>query len=105
MDRYFEKPQTSLGFNSNFAMIKFLFLMICVQVGTGASAQLKNIKLADWQDETVSSTGLSIAINHRDSKNLVVGFGSNRAFFTLDEGKTWNESKLDSSFGTTGGTA
>ena len=83
-------------------MMRFLAFVFSIHVGMGASAQMKNIKLVELAEGISSPIGVSIAINHKDTKNLVAGVGLNRVLTTPDAGKTWSELTMESSFGVGG---
>ena len=81
--------------------MKLLPIVFCL-IGLTASAQMNNIKLAELAEGTYFPAGVSVAINHKDQKNLVAAFGVNHILYTLDGGKTWKESKPASPFGSAG---
>jgi len=61
-----------------------------------SQAQFKNTKLSDIKDSKYSLTGPGIAVNQKNPDNIVAGVSPNLSFYTLDGGKTWNESPLTS---------
>lgn len=67
-----------------------------------ASAQFKNIKLADLTGEIHPPSGPSIAINRKNADNIIASVGKDRAFHTKDGGVNWTESKIQSPFGVGG---
>lgn len=69
---------------------------------SGASAQFKNIRLADMPGETYTSSGPSITINRKNPDNLIAGIGPDRIFYSKDAGTTWSETKIQSPFGVGG---
>ncbi|NOT77235.1 MAG: exo-alpha-sialidase [Cyclobacteriaceae bacterium] len=73
-------------------------LFFGVLMSIECSAQFKNIKIAD-ELNGFSPINSSIAINHKDSKNIVAAVSLNRSVYTLDGGTTWAESKVPSVFG------
>ncbi len=85
-------------------MIKFLTVGFGISLTLGASAQTKNIKLAELEGSP-PWMGISIAINHKDLNNLVASVGIDRATYSMDRGNSWSESKLGGAFGDYGGTA
>ncbi|MEJ0057544.1 MAG: hypothetical protein WDN75_19010 [Bacteroidota bacterium] len=58
-------------------------------------SQFRNTKLAE-EAEGYPAFNPGVAINHKDTKNIVVGASLNRSFSTNDGGATWNESVLTS---------
>ncbi len=69
---------------------------------TMSSAQFKNIKLAEYQEGVSPPLEPSIAINHKNPKNIVAGIGLNRIVYSMDEGNTWSELLIKSPFGVFG---
>ena len=82
--------------------MKFPGFVFCMVLSLSTSAQMKNIKLAELTEGISIPMGVSIAINHKDPKNLIAGAGLNRVMATVDGGKTWNETKMASTFGAGG---
>ncbi len=74
------------------------FCLVCIT----ASAQFKNIKLAEEAEGFVPPLDPSITINHKKPGNIVAGIGLNRSVYSLDSGRTWIESILTSPFGVFG---
>lgn len=66
-----------------------------------ATAQIKNIKL-DEKTETNRACEPSIAINPRDTKNIVAASVLDNVYYTFDGGVTWNKSKITSPLGVYG---
>lgn len=81
---------------SRFLLICFLVLSITAQ------GQFKNIKLAEQVDGVYPPVEPSIAINKKNTKNIVAGVVLDRAIYTLDGGETWAETKLESPYGVFG---
>ena len=88
-------------------MRKFWMVVpIAIGIGTSvflhASAQIKNIKLIDQAAGPGPVMNPTLAINHRDPNNWVVGVAPNGTLYTRDGGKTWSVSKSESSWGNYG---
>ncbi len=78
-------------------------LLICFLVlSVTAQGQFKNIKLAEQVDGVYPPLEPSIAINRKNTKNIVAGVVLDRAIYTMDGGETWAESKLESPYGVFG---
>lgn len=78
-------------------------LLICFLVlSVTAQGQFKNIKLAEQVDGIYPPLEPSIAINRKNTKNIVAGVVLDRAIYTMDGGETWAESKLESPYGVYG---
>ncbi|HEX8040910.1 MAG TPA: sialidase family protein [Chryseosolibacter sp.] len=67
-----------------------------------AVGQLKNIMLDEQQDTSGFVCEPTIAINPRDTKNIVAGAVLDNLYFTEDGGETWTKAKLVSPFGVYG---
>lgn len=82
-------------------MKKFgVLILICV-CSAGVDAQFKNIKL----DEAVSGDRVvepGIAVNRKDTKNIVAASMRGNIYFTLDGGLKWEKTKVSSPYGVYG---
>jgi hypothetical protein len=67
-----------------------------------AAAQIQNIKLIDQAGGIGPAMSPTLAINHKNPDNWVVGVTPNHTLYTHDRGKTWAVSKLESSWGNYG---
>src|SRR5690242_6590128 len=76
-------------------LLSFLFFSL--------QAQFKNTKLSDLKEYKYPPTGPGIAVNQKNPDNIVAGISPHFAYYTVDGGKTWNESVLTSSNGVAGG--
>ena len=81
--------------------MKIYFILLCLG-SFAASAQFKNIKLAEQRDGVYPPLEPSIAINKKDPNNIVAGIVLDRAIYTKDAGLTWQESILKSPYGVYG---
>lgn len=79
-----------------------LFIILFWLLPIGSFAQFKNIKLAEEKEGAHPPGDPSIIINHRNRNNIVAGMAPNLVVYTLDTGKTWNESTLTSPYGVAG---
>ncbi len=79
-----------------------LFITLMVTLSYVASAQFKNIMLADQVEGKYPPVEPSIAINKKNPKNIVVAIVLDRVVATYDGGATWSESKLTSALGVFG---
>jgi hypothetical protein len=78
------------------------YLVLFVFAAGAVQAQVKNIQLAKQVDGVYPPLEPSITINLKNPKNIVAGVVLDRAFYTLDGGETWSESKLTSPYGVFG---
>ena len=81
--------------------MKIYFILLCLG-SFAASAQFKNIKLAEQRDGVYPPLEPSITINKKDPNNIVAGIVLDRAVYTKDAGLTWQESILKSPYGVYG---
>lgn len=80
------------------------FFLVCLLLTAGTCfAQFKNVKLAEDGADKLSAFEPGIAINQRDSKNIVASIAPARIVYSQDGGLTWTESKLSSPHGFYGG--
>lgn len=77
--------------------IVFLFLLFFIN----ANSQYKNIIL-DQNAETSRVVEPVIAINPRNTMNVVVASGLNTVYYTVDGGKNWEKAKVTSVYGAGG---
>ncbi len=82
--------------------MKFLSLAALSIIQLTAFGQFKNIKLAEQVEGVYPPVEPSITINRKNPKNIVAGVVLDRAFYTMDGGVTWSESKLESPYGVFG---
>lgn len=82
--------------------MKYFSILILLVVHYTAFGQFRNIKLAEEKEGVYPPVEPSITINKKNPKNIVAGVVLDRAFYTLDGGETWSESKLESSYGVFG---
>lgn len=82
--------------------MKGLLIIAFCLAGVTASAQFKNIKLAEEAEGIAPPLEPSITINHKRPGNIVAGIALNRSVYSLDSGRTWSESILTSPFGVFG---
>ncbi len=83
--------------------MKRLLLSITLFIALhSATAQFKNIKLAEVNTEVYPPAGPSIAINRKNPDNIVAGVDKDRAIYTKDGGVTWSETKIRSQSGVSG---
>lgn len=82
--------------------MKRLVIVFFLTVSFCASAQFKNIKLAEQREGVYPPVEPSITINKKDQKNVVAGIVLDRAVYTNDGGETWKESVLKSPYGVFG---
>jgi hypothetical protein len=75
-----------------------LFLLICL-AGYSVNGQFKNIKIAEESEDTRFPLDPHISVNNKKPGNIVVALGTGRSIYSLDTGKTWNESIIKSTFG------
>ncbi len=80
----------------------FVGLLTFLLVAQLASAQFRNIKLAEEEKDIYPPVEPSIAINYKNPQNIVAGVVLNRAIYTMDGGATWNETMLESPYGVHG---
>lgn len=81
----------------------FLSVAFLITIGFSASAQFKNIKLAEAKPgDKYQTCEPSVAINLKDTDNIVVGVILDRIIYTEDGGKTWNDKTVTSPFGVYG---
>lgn len=64
--------------------------------------QFKNVVLASQTEGRYPPVEPSIVINPDNPKNIIAGIVPDRAVYTIDGGKTWQESTLKSSYGVVG---
>jgi hypothetical protein len=77
-------------------------LVLFVFVPLLASAQFKNIVLAEQTEGKYPPVEPSIVVNPDNPKNIVAGIVLDRAVYTKDGGVTWKETTLKSSYGVYG---
>ena len=77
-------------------------LALLVAAHLSSFAQFKNIKLAEQVDGVYPPVEPSIAINKKNTKNILAGVVLDRAIYTKDGGATWSETKLESPYGVFG---
>ena len=82
--------------------MKVYVTLLCLCSCLCASAQFKNIKLAEQKDGVYPPVEPSIAINKKNPNNIVAGIVLDRAVYTKDGGLTWQESILTSPYGVFG---
>lgn len=83
-------------------MIRLFNALVLFGLSVPTFGQIKNIKLAEQKEGVYPPVEPSIAINHKDPKNIVAGVVLDRAIYTHDGGETWAETKLTSPFGVFG---
>ena len=88
-----------LYFSNMRKVALFLFL---VMTGTGATAQFKNIKLAEQEKDGPPMVEPSIVVNQKDEKNIIAAYSLDRINYTKDGGATWTETKVTSPYGVYG---
>ncbi len=67
-----------------------------------ATAQFKNIRLAELHGDIYPPSGPSITVNRKNSNNIIAGIAPDRTIYTKDGGVTLSETKLQSPFGVSG---
>lgn len=81
----------------------FLSVVFLISIGFSSSAQFKNVKLAEARSgDKYQPCEPSVAINLRDTDNIVVGVILDRIIFTEDGGKTWSDKTITSPLGVYG---
>jgi hypothetical protein len=65
-------------------------------------AQFTNIKLDEQKDNNDYVCEPSIAINPRNTNNIVAASVLNNVYYTIDGGKTWQKNKIESPYGVYG---
>jgi hypothetical protein len=83
-------------------MRKFWMVIAGASVFLPAPAQIVNIKLIDQAAGTAPAINPTVAINHKELDNWVVGVAPNSTLYTRDGGKTWRVSTPESSSGNYG---
>lgn len=91
-----------MNFKVRRISIKQLGLSLFIAMAFEGMAQPKNIKLAEEVKGVYPPLEPSIAINHKNEKNMVAGVVLDRAIYTMDGGTTWAETKLESPYGVYG---
>lgn len=77
-----------------------LFLLVLIH--TCSIGQFKNIKLIEQEDKGYAPVEPSIAINKKNTKNIIAGVVLNWVIVSNDGGESWNKSQLKSPFGVYG---
>lgn len=70
-----------------------LVLLGLLAVATVGSAQFRNTKLGDIPAN--GQPGLSVAVNPKNTNNIVVVAGAETVFVTTDGGTSWNSNKIE----------
>lgn len=83
-------------------MVKRILIIFLVLVQGVASAQFKNIKLAEERGDGRPMVEPSITINQKDSKNIVAAYSLDQIKYTKDGGATWQETTVTSPYGVYG---
>jgi hypothetical protein len=83
--------------------MKLLRIICLILMTKQAAAQFNNIQLATKREgEKYGPCEPSVAINLKDPQNIVVGTVLDRAIYSEDGGKTWQETKVTSPYGVYG---
>ena len=82
--------------------MKRCFFLILLPLSLQTSGQFKNIMLAEQREGVYPPVEPTIVVNSRNTANIVAGIVLDRAVYSLDCGKTWSESVLQSPFGVFG---
>jgi hypothetical protein len=81
--------------------MRILWLLICF-VGCSAYGQIKNIKISEEVDASQIPVDPVISINKKKPGNIVIVLGTGHSVYSLDTGRTWNESFIKSTLGLSG---
>ncbi len=79
--------------------MRFRFLPLLLAVSFSLPAQIKNILLTEQKEGRPLPGEPSVIINHAEDGNIITAMGTDLVVYTVDGGKTWNESLITSPLG------